>query len=167
MTKYNTRHISKVLVTIIAVLIHLFWYVSFSKAANEVKLDECARKLGFKRSISLYKTLIEVANTTDLDPIDLLTIAILESSINPEVISFNKNRTYDIGLLGVNSKSAEHYCKDLNVFNEYDSILCGAKILKRRQKTQGFMWQGSYHSFTMSNKINYYNKFMRLRNACR
>lgn len=97
---------------------------------------------------------------------DLLrAIAKVESSENPTAINKNKNGTYDIGSMQINTfwqNSLGNYWEHLG--NECYNILVGAWILKQCMDKHGYTWKavGCYHSPTQKFQQIYIRKVSRM-----
>lgn len=80
---------------------------------------------------------IEAGKNFNIDPKLLWVIAYKESRHNPEAVSKkNKNGTYDIGIMQINSAHLPYLKKNYNIskqdlFNARTNIYVGAMILKK------------------------------------
>lgn len=97
----------------------------------------------------------------------LRAIANLESSYGKRaVLKRNKNATYDLGAMQINSVHWHTTCKDLDVSVLQGNVDCGARILKQAQKWADSdpNWVGRFHSRTPSLKRGYARKVYRILN---
>ena len=80
-----------------------------------------------------------------VDPTLLQAIAIQESSLNPNAINKNKNRTYDIGIMQINSFwipiLKEYGIKEKDLADPCQNIVVGAWILSRCLSIFGKTWK--------------------------
>ncbi|MBB5390543.1 MULTISPECIES: transglycosylase SLT domain-containing protein [unclassified Herbaspirillum] len=87
-----------------------------------------------------------------IDPLLLVAIAKVESSLNPKAINHNRNGTYDVGLMQINSANFS-YLRAAGITQEklYEpctSIKAGAIILAGFIETHGYTWAavGAYNA---------------------
>ncbi|WP_321790393.1 lytic transglycosylase domain-containing protein [Burkholderia pyrrocinia] len=88
-----------------------------------------------------------------IDPLLLVAIAKVESSLNPRAINYNRNGTYDIGLMQINSSHLPRLIKTgvthKRLINEpCTSIDTGASILSGFIERHGYTWNavGAYNA---------------------
>ncbi len=96
-----------------------------------------------------------------LDPAILKAIALRESSFNPNVVNKNRNGSYDLGLMQINTI----HVPELNKFGIHRrdlmkacmSIHVAAWLLKQKVKKYGPTWAaiGAYHSETPAERDLY------------
>jgi soluble lytic murein transglycosylase-like protein len=89
----------------------------------------------------------------------LESIAGVESNMNPRAFNINRNGSFDIGLMQINSfwiKMLE-LDKDELVSNPCYNVMVGANILKQCIDRYGFSWEavGCYNATDSKKKINY------------
>lgn len=95
----------------------------------------------------------------DINPRILKAIAKVESNYNPRAINWNKNGTYDFGIMQINSNWANSL--GINWWNTLgdpcSNIKGGAMILSNCMKTYGYSWEaiGCYNSRTPSKRDRY------------
>lgn len=108
----------------------------------------------------------DAGNRYDIDPLLLHAIAQVESKMNPAARNVNKDGTYDIGLMQVNSRHLKH----LATFgiSEYQlqtqpctSVMAGAWILAKFVKQLGYSWDavGAYNAGTKPNREHLRNRY--------
>jgi soluble lytic murein transglycosylase-like protein len=94
-----------------------------------------------------------------INPKILRAIAQVESNNNPRAINWNKNGTYDFGIMQINSNWA--YSKGIDWWNTLgdpcSNIKRGAMILSACMKKYGYSWEaiGCYNSQTPSKRDKY------------
>ncbi|MCA8275644.1 lytic transglycosylase domain-containing protein [Burkholderia sp. AU30280] len=88
-----------------------------------------------------------------IDPLLLVAIAKVESSLNPDAINYNRNGTYDIGLMQINSSHLPRLIKTgvtrKRLIDEpCTSIDTGASILAGFIERHGYTWNavGAYNA---------------------
>ncbi|HIC7213572.1 lytic transglycosylase domain-containing protein [Burkholderia stabilis] len=88
-----------------------------------------------------------------IDPLLLVAIAKIESALNPRAINYNRNGTYDIGLMQINSTHLPRLIKTgvthKRLINEpCTSIDTGASILAGFIERHGYTWNavGAYNA---------------------
>lgn len=88
-----------------------------------------------------------------IDPLLLVAIAKIESSLNPNAINYNRNGTYDIGLMQINSTHLPRLIKTgvthKRLIDEpCTSIDTGASILAGFIERHGYTWNavGAYNA---------------------
>ena len=80
-----------------------------------------------------------------IQPEILLSIAIVESSLNPGSVNVNKNKTKDIGLMQINSiwlpKLREYNINEKKLQEPCQNIIIGAWILSQCINKFGYTWK--------------------------
>jgi len=126
--------------------------------AGPLDLGRAASQMGFKAPIEVMAAIDEASKAYGVDPIKMLKVAIIESSLNPRAVNYNTNGTLDIGLFQINEIIANGECQAFNVFNLKGNCSCAAIVLKRHRNSHDPFWIGRYHSLTLDKKLNYYRK---------
>jgi soluble lytic murein transglycosylase-like protein len=94
-------------------------------------------------------------------PYLLYAIAKTESGLNPRAINRNKNGTYDIGLMQINSRwlptLRRHGVDEKQLYEPCTSIRVGAWILAQNIQRMGNTWEavGAYNSSKPSLQLKY------------
>lgn len=92
----------------------------------------------------------------------LIAIASVESSYNSDAINYNKNRSYDLGVMQINSSwfnrleklgITEHALND-----PCQNIMVGAWILAKNISTYGFTWIAIQHYNGSDTQLKYASK---------
>ncbi len=103
-----------------------------------------------------------------IDPQMLRAIALTETGMRPHLVGpKNKNGTYDIGLMQINSAwlktLARHGITEQGLFNACTNIQVGAWILANNIATHGARWKsvGAYNASTPSKQLIYIEKVKR------
>jgi soluble lytic murein transglycosylase-like protein len=104
----------------------------------------------------------EAGEMYKISPDLLWAIAKGESNFNPTVINYNKNGSYDFGVMQINSS----WAKDLgeNLWNSLGdpcvNVKVGARILADCIKNHGYTWKavGCYNARSPEKQIIYANK---------
>lgn len=100
-----------------------------------------------------------------MSPILLETLARVESNLNPSAINTNRNGSFDIGLMQINStwmgrlnRRAEDLLSDPCL-----NVMAGAWILRHCLDAYGYTWQavGCYNARSSGKRINYAWKVFR------
>ncbi|MEB0141186.1 MULTISPECIES: lytic transglycosylase domain-containing protein [unclassified Undibacterium] len=88
-----------------------------------------------------------------IDPVLLRAIAIVESGLNPQAFHYNKNGTYDIGIMQINNSHLPRLSKfgitKKNLLSDpCVSIMTGAWILSEFIERSGYTWNavGAYNA---------------------
>lgn len=116
-----------------AVVLIVFWLSGISQAVAK----DCWSKIGERYGI---------------DPLLLVAIAKVESSFNPKAIRYNRNGTYDVGLMQINSSNFSRLAAaGINTEKLDDactSIEAGAVILSAFIEQHGYTWTavGAYNA---------------------
>lgn len=80
-----------------------------------------------------------------LDPWLLYAVAYVESTHNPSAIGKNRNGTYDIGLMQINSiwlpELRRHGISMSTLYNACASTYIGAWVMSKNIKKYGYSWQ--------------------------
>lgn len=126
----------------------LFWIVLSNKVegSNEIAFGFC-----FDKAAQLYGLNAEL----------LKAIAKVESNFNPAAVHYNKNGTYDYGLMQINSSWYSVLGRErwLRLGDPCYNILVGAWILKNCILQYGYIWRavGCYHSPNLRHQLRYIN----------
>lgn len=102
-----------------------------------------------------------------LDPVLLYSIALVESSANPNAVATNKNKSTDHGAMQINSvhlPTLERYgIQRRDLFNPCVNVDVGAWILKQCFDRWGVTWDGvgCYNSSSLPHRRNYAAKVQR------
>lgn len=95
----------------------------------------------------------------DIDPLLLYSIAKVESSLNPTAINRNRNGTYDIGLMQINSTHLPRLNKagitrEQLLNDSCTSVMAGAQILSEFISRHGYTWEavGAYNAGSAPNR---------------
>ena len=92
----------------------------------------------------------------------LIAIASVESNYNKNSINYNKNGSYDIGVMQINSGwfiELKKYNISRNMlFNPCQNIMIGAWILEQNIKRYGFNWSAIQHYNGTDTQQKYANK---------
>jgi len=95
----------------------------------------------------------------EINPQILIAIAKVESNFNPRAVNWNKNGTYDFGVMQINSSWYYALGKDwwMTLGDPCSNIKGGAKILSGCMKKYGYSWEaiGCYNSQTPSKRDKY------------
>lgn len=123
-------------------------------------LDAKAQAAGFERCFNLASNKYQI-------PIKLLkAVAMTESKLDPTAININKNRSYDIGLMQINSswlpKLNRVGITQADLMDGCKNIQVGAWILASNIKQYGFNSKaiGAYNSPTPINQEKYARKVL-------
>lgn len=93
-----------------------------------------------------------------IDPLLLVAIATVESRLESRAINKNKNGTYDIGLMQVNSVHLPRLAKQGitrgQLFEPCISVMAGAQILSGFIRQHGYGWKavGAYNAGSAANR---------------
>ncbi|RJF96853.1 invasion protein [Noviherbaspirillum cavernae] len=102
-----------------------------------------------------------------VNPYMLYAIAKTESSLNPAAINRNKNGSYDIGLMQINSSwfatLRKHGIDEQQLYDPCTSIHVGAWILAQNMRRMGNSWDavGAYNSSKPDIRLKYALKVYR------
>lgn len=105
---------------------------------------------------------VMAANRFKLDPFLLYSMAYVESGFNPYAIGRNKNGSYDLGLMQINSTwkpTLKSYGIDMkDLYNPCVSIHVGAWVLAHNVKRFGYNWTavGAYNTGKANARGNQY-----------
>lgn len=95
----------------------------------------------------------------EINPDILKAIAKVESNFKPRAVNWNKNGTYDFGVMQINSSWYYTLGKDwwMTLGDPCSNIKGGAKILSTCMKKYGYSWEaiGCYNSRTPSKRDKY------------
>lgn len=101
----------------------------------------------------------EAGSEYSINPQILKAIAKVESNFNPRAVNWNKNGTYDFGIMQINSSWYYALGKDwwMTLGDPCSNIKGGAKILSGCMKKYGYSWEaiGCYNSQTPSKRDKY------------
>lgn len=118
--------------------------VMFAAGASGAAAQDCFTKAGDRHGI---------------DPLLLVAIAKVESSMNPRAMNHNRNGTYDIGLMQINSSHLPRLVKvgvtHKRLIDEpCTSIDTGASILAGFIDRHGYTWNavGAYNAGSAANR---------------
>lgn len=109
----------------------------------------------------------EIGAHFDIPPLLLKKIATVESSLNPNCININNNKTIDYGIMQINSvhfeELSKHGINESNIMSPRVNILAAALLLKRLTKESGLKMDkiGNYHSKTPVFKYIWSDKLAR------
>ncbi|ALN93539.1 lytic transglycosylase domain-containing protein [Lysobacter gummosus] len=96
----------------------------------------------------------DAANYQRVHPQVLRAIAYHESRMRPQTVNYNKNRTTDIGLMGINTvhnnELSRHGIDQERLFDPCVNAYVGAWLLRRKVDRYGQTWKAvaAYHSET-------------------
>ena len=100
----------------------------------------------------------EAGERYNINPYLLYTIAKVESNLNPNAINKNKNGTYDIGLMQINSKwlpvLKRYGITEKDLYNPCQNVFVGAWVLAQCINKFGQTWKA----------IDCYNKGSKAKN---
>lgn len=95
----------------------------------------------------------------EINPDILKAIAKVESNFNPRAVNWNRNGTFDFGVMQINSSWYYTLGKDwwMTLGDPCNNIKGGAKILSACMKKYGYSWEaiGCYNSQTPSKRDKY------------
>ena len=109
---------------------------------------------GSAKSSEFDRYFSEVGAHFDIPPLLLKKIATIESSLNPNCININQNKTIDYGIMQINSvhfsELASYGINESNIMSPKVNILAAAILLKRLTAKGGISFDkvGNYHSKT-------------------
>lgn len=106
-------------------------------------------------SENLYE---EAGKKFNIDPEILWAIGETESKHNPRAINYNKNGTYDVGVMQINSIHFRRFNVTANdLFDPRTNIMIGAEILSGCYTKYGDSWMtiNCYNGLSMDNVKNY------------
>jgi len=109
----------------------------------------------------------EAAQYYGVNPYLLYAIAKTESSLNPSAINRNKNGSYDIGLMQINSSwlptLRKYGVEEKDLYDPCTSIQVGAWILSQNMRRMGVTWEavGAYAAVSPEKRIQYAKKVQR------
>lgn len=131
-------------------------YIFFINYANSIPFETC-----FLNAAKKYNIPVEL----------LIAIASIESNYNPDVINYNSNGTYDIGIMQINSnwfnKLQQRYkISQTELKNPCQNIMVGAWILSQNINKYGFTWTAiqKYNGYNINLKYSKktYNKLIKI-----
>jgi soluble lytic murein transglycosylase-like protein len=101
----------------------------------------------------------EAGDTYSINPQILKAIAEVESNYNPRAVNWNKNGTYDFGIMQINSSWGVALGREWwnTLGDPCTNIKSGAMILSHCMKKYGYSWEaiGCYNSQTPSKRDRY------------
>jgi soluble lytic murein transglycosylase-like protein len=101
----------------------------------------------------------DAGKTYDIDHSLLEAIAVVESSMNPRAFHSNRNGSFDLGLMQINSAWVETLGLDRDklMSDSCYNVMAGAKILKRCVDRHGLSWVavGCYNATNLQKRIDY------------
>ncbi len=101
--------------------------------------------ISFKTFSSESYCFEEAGERYDINPYLLFTIAQVESNLNPQAVNRNKNGTYDIGLMQINSRWLKVLkkwgIKEKDLFNPCQNVFVGAWVLRQCINKYGNTWR--------------------------
>jgi soluble lytic murein transglycosylase-like protein len=109
----------------------------------------------------------EAAQKYGMNPYLLYAIAKTESNLNPSAINRNKNGSYDIGLMQINSRwlpSLRRYgIEETHLWDACVNIQVGAWVLAQNMQRMGNSWEavGAYNARNPELRIKYAQKVYR------
>ncbi|AKU22892.1 lytic transglycosylase domain-containing protein [Massilia sp. MB5] len=109
----------------------------------------------------------EAASWYRINPYLLYAIAKTESGLNPAAINRNKNGSYDIGLMQINSSwlptLRKHGLEEKDLYDACISIQVGAWILSQNMQRMGVTWEavGAYNARNPALRTKYAMKVHR------
>jgi soluble lytic murein transglycosylase-like protein len=109
----------------------------------------------------------EAAEQYQVHPYLLYAIAKTESSLNPAALNRNKDGTYDIGLMQINSRwlptLRKHGVDEKQLLEPCTSIRVGAWILSQNMRRMGNTWEaiGAYNSSKPALRLKYVQRVYR------
>ena len=144
-------------VTLIILFLSLFFSLGFFAAtANTSSLSEYSVSC---QDLCLTSCFISAGRTYDISPNLLWAIAKVESNFNHGAVNYNKNGSYDYGIMQINSC----WYKDLGhdrwmmLADPCYSIYVGAWILKQCISKHGYTWEavGCYNASSKHKRNKY------------
>lgn len=112
-------------------------------------------------SIPAHACWEEAATWYRVNPYLLYAIAKTESGLNPSAINRNKNGSYDIGLMQINSSwlptLRKYGVEEKDLYDACTSIQVGAWILAQNMQRMGVTWEavGAYNARDPAKRIKY------------
>ena len=103
----------------------------------------------------------QAASWYRVNPYLLYAIAKTESGLNPNAINRNKNGSYDIGLMQINSSwfptLRKYGVEEKDLYDACTSIQVGAWILAQNMQRMGVTWEavGAYNARDPAKRIKY------------
>ncbi len=91
----------------------------------------------------------QAGKTYQISPVLIKTIAQVESGLDPLAVNQNKNGSYDIGLMQINSSWQKHFGgRWQHLSNPCYNVMAGAWILKQCMDRYGYSWDAvaCYHT---------------------
>ncbi len=117
----------------------------------------------FVYPLSVFSYCFERAGSTyNISPDLLWSIAKYESNLNPSAINFNKDGSYDFGLMQINSSwkmvLGEENWKSIT--DPCYNVMVGAWVLSNCIKEYGYTWDavGCYNSRSKTRQLKYASK---------
>lgn len=111
----------------------------------------------------------KAGKTYNLDPWLLLSIALTESSFKEGIKSKNKNGTYDLGLMQINTIHTKYFSEKFGLtqvdlqYNSCAGVMAAGHLLKQSIQRYGYNIDGigGYHSRTPHLRKKYGNKVIK------
>lgn len=135
-----------------------------AQADNFSDVMVLAKRNSFKPSNRVVTAIVNAAETYQLDPVELASIAVLETGMGKFNKSrLNKNGTIDKGIFQINTVNAKT-CIEYNLDSIEGSSLCAAKLLKsiKNRFKKDPKAVARYHSGTKKFKDIYYSKLTKV-----
>lgn len=108
---------------------------------------------------SLTQCFVSAGDMYSINPDLLWTIAKVESNFNPRAINYNKNGSYDYGIMQINSFWYKHLGHDrwMALADPCYNVHVGAWILKQCINKHGYSWSavGCYNASTEAKRNSY------------
>lgn len=115
---------------------------------------------------------IDAATRYKLNPVLLKSIAKVESNFNPRAVNrSNKNGSYDIGVMQINSwwvpRLVKYGIQEQHLYDACMNIHVGAWILAQEVAKHGYSWKavGAYNAKSIGKQIKYASKVLRIAHA--
>jgi soluble lytic murein transglycosylase-like protein len=126
---------------------------ALSMAAGAHPTTECIKQAGARYQI---------------DPLLIWSIAKTESGFKADAIGRNKNKSYDIGMMQINSgwlpTLARHGITERHLYDPCTNIQVGTWILAQNVQKFGYNWKavGAYNAVSENKRIAYARKVLSL-----
>jgi soluble lytic murein transglycosylase-like protein len=123
--------------------------------------------LALSTSTSAHACWEEAAERYGMNPHLLYAIAKTESNLNPSAINRNKNGSYDIGLMQINSRwlptLRKYGIEESQLWDACVNIQVGAWVLAQNMQRMGNSWEavGAYNARTPELRVRYAQKVYR------
>lgn len=142
------------------------WGARFRQRVICIQRTACAAAFALV-SVHAHACWDEAAARYGVNPYMLYAIAKTESGLNPSAINRNKNGTYDLGLMQINSRwfpTLRRYGIDeRQLYDPCTSIQVGAWILAQNMQRMGNTWDavGAYNASKPALRLKYALKVYR------